>query len=297
MSSSAAESIEQFRSFLFLERALSKATVKAYASDVELFLSTSGCGDVSKISSAAIEGFLWKEFEGGIKAVTRARRLVAIKLFVRFLNMRKILPEDVSAKVEAPRKGVTLPKILPEEDVKVLIESISGDTANDVRDRAMMELLYSSGLRVSELCSLVLHDLFLADAVVRCRGKGSKERVVPLGFPAIHALQDYIGRARFEILGNKASESVFITRLGKSFTRQGVFKIVKQRAAAAGIDPAKVSPHVLRHCFASHLLNHGAEIRAIQEMLGHSDISTTQVYTHVDTSRFKDIHGHCHPRA
>jgi integrase/recombinase XerD len=179
-----------------------------------------------------------------------------------------------------------------------LVCSVAGDSPRDLRDRAILEMLYGCGLRVSELCGLELGDITADAEVVRCRGKGSKERLVPLS-PLIGAtLRRYIDGGRPAFLANGRQERhLFVTRLGKAFTRMGVFKLLRQRALAAGIDPTRVSPHVLRHSFATSLLAHGADIRSIQEMLGHASVSTTQIYTHVDQARLGKIHRTYHPRA
>ena len=182
--------------------------------------------------------------------------------------------------------------------MRLLVDSVNGTESRDLRDRAMLELLYGCGLRVSELCNLTLESFPEGAEFVRCTGKGSKDRVVPIGRAAGDAIARYLSSARGVFWrGDNTERHLFLSRLGKKFTRMGVFKILKQRAAAAGLDPSVVSPHVLRHCFASHLLAHGADIRAIQEMLGHSSISTTQVYTHVDQSRLGTVHRKYHPRA
>ena len=299
-----AEGILAFRSHLLLERRLSRNTAAAYARDIEAlaaFLAARrganaapGSVDASAVDERAVTGFLEAELEKGRRASSRARRLVAIKAFFRFLRGEGRIGRDPCELLGSIGKGTALPKTLPERDILALLESVNGPDPRSVRDRALLELLYACGLRVSELCSLALRDVRTDGGFARCFGKGGKERLVPMGFGAIHAVERYIA-VRPEFLRRGDSEALFLTRLGRPFTRMGVFKLIKERAAACGIDPRKISPHVMRHCFASHLLGHGADIRAIQEMLGHSDISTTQVYTHVDTSRFAEIHRK-HPR-
>jgi integrase/recombinase XerD len=232
------------------------------------------------------------------RASSRARAFTSIKEFFAHLKAMRMIADDPMEGLEAPKKGLVLPKILPEESMQRLVDSVNGTDPRDLRDRAMLELLYGCGLRVSELCDLTLESFPEGAELVRCTGKGSKDRIVPIGHAAGDAIIRYLSSARGTFWrGDNAERHLFLTRLGKKFTRMGVFKILKQRAAAAGLDPSVVSPHVLRHCFASHLLAHGADIRAIQEMLGHSSISTTQVYTHVDQSRLGDIHRKYHPRA
>ena len=298
------DGILSFRSHLLLERRLSRNTSAAYTRDVNALASylaarrSGGCDpgsvSVSDATESAIADFLGKELEDGRRATSRARRLVAIKTFFRFLRSEGEIERDPCELLDSIRKGTALPKTLPEREIRALIDSVNGGDPRSLRDRALLELLYACGLRVSELCAIPVRDVHLSEGFLRCFGKGSKERLVPMGFSAIHAVERYL-KARCEFLRGDDKGTLFLTRLGRPFTRMGVFKLIKERAAWCGIDPKRISPHVVRHCFASHLLEHGADIRAIQEMLGHSDISTTQVYTHVDTSKFTKIHEK-HPR-
>ena len=298
------DGILSFRSHLLLERRLSRNTAAAYTRDVNAlaaFLAARkdhkpdpGSLNVAEADDSVVSDFLAQELEAGRKASSRARRLVSVKTFFKFLRSEGAIEQDPCELLESIHKGIALPKILPEREIRALLESVSGGDPRSLRDRALLELLYACGLRVSELCALPLRDVHLEEGFLRCFGKGSKERVVPIGFGAIHAVEGYLA-VRSELLRGNDPGCLFLTRLGRPVTRMGVFKLIKERAAMCGIDPKKISPHVIRHCFASHLLEHGADIRAIQEMLGHSDISTTQVYTHVDTSRFAKIHEK-HPR-
>ena len=297
------DGILSFRSHLLLERRLSRNTAAAYARDVAALASflagpeARGGGmalDVSAATESAVSDFLARELEDGRRATSRARRLVAVKSFFRFLHAEGEIKSDPCELLDSVKKGAALPKILPEREIRTLLESVGGGDPRSVRDRALLELLYACGLRVSELCALPARDVHPEEGFVRCFGKGGKERLVPMGFGAAHALGRYMA-VRAEFVRGEDGGRLFLTRLGRPFTRMGVFKLVKERAAACGIDPERISPHVIRHCFASHLLEHGADIRAIQEMLGHSDISTTQVYTHVDASRFAKMHEK-HPR-
>ena len=223
---------------------------------------------------------------------------MALKMFFRHLFERAVVSDDPMALVDRPKKARVLPQVLSEREVTDMIEAVKGDSPRDLRDRAILEIMYGCGLRVSELCALSLSDIVSEGELVRVFGKGSKERLVPFGAIAAASLNAYLDFARsFFAKGDSPENAVFLNRLGRPFTRQGVFKIIRERAAKVGIAQQRVSPHVLRHCFASHMLQHGADIRAIQEMLGHADISTTQVYTHVDSDRFSDIHRRYHPRA
>ena len=223
---------------------------------------------------------------------------MAVRAFLAFLASTHATAHDLSEGLEAPKKNLVLPRVLDESTTLKILQSADGVAPRDLRDRAMLEFLYGCGLRVSELCGLELQDVIADAGVVRCRGKGSKERIVPIGLPAAKALARYLESARESFTrGNAAERRIFLTRLGRPFTRMGVFKMLRERAAAAGVDAKAVSPHVLRHCFATDLLAHGADIRAIQEMLGHASIATTQIYTHVDRARLDSVHRTYHPRA
>ncbi|MBE6397605.1 MAG: site-specific tyrosine recombinase XerD [Lentisphaerae bacterium] len=295
------EAVESFAAALALERGLAENTQEAYLRDVRAlvrFLDGQGVHDAGKVSRACMTSYLDVLRDTAKRASSRARAFTAIKEFFSHLKDTRLIAVDPTEGLESPKKGLVLPKILPEEAMQRLVDSVSGTEPRDLRDRAMLELLYGCGLRVSELCDLTLESFPFGAELVRCTGKGAKDRVVPIGGAAGNAITRYLESARDTFSkGNVSERHLFLTRLGKKFTRMGVFKILKQRAVAAGVDPDTVSPHVLRHCFASHLLSHGADIRAIQEMLGHSSISTTQIYTHVDQSRLGDIHRRYHPRA
>ena len=296
-----AEGAESFRSHLAFVRGVAPKTLEAYGRDVRFFLdhvSSKGVERCDGITREQVRGYLDQLRTSRHRPSSRARAFVAVREFLAHLKEAGFSPRDVSAGLDAPKKGLALPKTLTEDAVRRLVSSVCGTTPRDLRDRAMLEMLYGSGLRVSELCDLSVGD-FIADAdLIRCFGKGSKERFVPVGVEEGRALARYLsgGRGAFDRTGG-AERHMFLTRLGRGFTRMGVFKMLKERAAAAGLDPAVVSPHVLRHCFATHLLAHGADIRAIQEMLGHSSIATTQIYTHVDQTRFAEVHRLHHPRA
>ena len=298
---SLSEGAELFQSHLAFARGVAPKTLEAYGRDVRFFLehvAANGITNCAAITREHVRSYLDHLRISQRRPSSRARVFVAVREFLVFVKESGLSPQDASAGLDAPKKGLALPKTLAEDAVRRLVTSVGGDTPRDLRDRAMLEMLYGSGLRVSELCDLSVQD-FIADAdLVRCFGKGAKERFVPVGVAEGQALARYLaeGRGAFDRSGG-ADRHMFLTRLGRKFTRMGVFKMLKERAAAAGLDPAVVSPHVLRHCFASHLLAHGADIRAIQEMLGHASIATTQIYTHVDQTRFAEIHRKHHPRA
>ena len=293
--------IERFLLSLSLERGLSENTTLAYGRDLrafEAFLCARHIDDASQITREDIVSYLDQAFKAGLRGTTRARRAVAIRMFLRDLQARHILPHDAGALLDAPRKERTLPRTLSTEEVFAMLDAIAGESPRDVRDRAMLEILYGCGLRVSELCDLSLDDFLSDGELLRVVGKGSKERLVPVGGAAGRAVTNYLASARGAFAGGNLGERhLFLTRLGRAFTRQGVFKIIRARAADVGIAANRISPHVLRHCFATHMLERGADIRAIQELLGHADISTTQIYTHVDHTRFGEIHHRYHPRA
>ena len=293
--------IEDFVSALLLEKGQSENTCAGYRGDLLFFaayLKRKGIEESSAVTRDDIVAFLANEREKGMKGSTRARRTAAIRMFFRHLKERHLIRANPSDLMDPPKKAKALPKILSEEEVFRMLDEVKGDDPRSLRDRAILETLYGCGLRVSELCAAKQEDIVADGELLRVMGKGSKERLVPVGGAAGRALVAYLEGARESFTrGNLGETHVFVTRLGRPFTRQGVFKIIRERAAAVGIAADRISPHVLRHCFASHMLAHGADVRAIQELLGHADIGTTQIYTHVDTSRFGEIHRKFHPRA
>jgi len=291
----------EFRAELALERGLAAKTVEAYSRDIRFFLgflATRNRVAPADLTRDDIAAYFQHLLELRQRASSRARAFVSIREFLQFLKKCGDTRQDLGAGFAAPKKNLVLPRVLPETTMRQLVESVQGTAERDLRDRAMLEMLYDCGLRVSEVCALETTD-FIADAdVLRVRGKGSKERLVPVGGACGRALARYLESARDSFVREGAEiRTMFLTRLGRPFSRMGVFKMLRERASAAGIDPAKISPHVLRHCFATHLLEHGADVRAIQEMLGHASISTTQIYTHVDQSRLAAEHRAHHPRA
>lgn len=294
-----ADDIDDYITALELERGMARNTCEAYASDLRFFadyLKKRGRTASADITREDIADFLGEEREEGFKGSTRARRAIAIRTWLTYLKSRKLIRHNPAELMDPPRREQALPKILSEAEVAALIDKVSGKTPRELRDRAMLEVLYGCGLRVSELCDLKMEDIVADGELLRVFGKGSKERIVPIGGAAGRALNAYFASARDRFTHGDLSEThVFVTRRIGPFTRQGVFKIIKQRAAAVGIELSRISPHVLRHSFASHMLAHGADIRAIQELLGHADIGTTQIYTHVDAGRFAEIH-RLHPR-
>lgn len=293
--------IESFILSLRFEREMAENTCEAYERDLrDLAAYLGGLGRVDSADATRddVTDYFRLERERGMLSTTRARRMIAVREFFRFLKERRRIPSDPTALMEAPKKAKPLPRLLSEAEVSAMLDGIKGTDPRAVRDRAMLETMYGCGLRASETCALEMDDVVADGELLRIVGKGTKERLVPLGGAAGRALMAYCASARdFFTRGNASMTKVFVTRLGKPFTRQGLYKVVWQRAEAAGISADRISPHVLRHCFASHMLQRGADIRAIQEMLGHADISTTQVYTHVDAAKFGETHRRFHPRA
>ena len=299
MTSLIGSDVEDFLAALLLEKGESENTCAAYRGDMErfvAFLKLRGKEDAASVVRDDIVDFLADERAQGMAGATRARRTAAIRMFFRHLKERHRLRANPSDLMDSPRKARALPRVLTEEEVARMIDEVKGDDPRALRDRALLETLYGCGLRVSEACAMKVEDIIAEGELLRVFGKGSKERVVPIGGGAGRALSAYMAGGRGALTKGDLSEThVFVTRLGRPFTRQGVFKIVRERAAAAGIAADRISPHVLRHSYASHMLARGADVRVIQELLGHADVGTTQIYTHVDSSRFAEIHRR-HPR-
>ena len=292
--------IAQFLDHLAYERGLSSLTCEAYGTDLFAFaayLESRGLsGSASEVTRDHIASFLADQRRRRMSVATLARRLVAVKVFFAFLCAEGHVDRNVTEVMASPNKGRPLPHTLSEAEVERLLRSVSGAGARDVRDRCMLELFYACGLRVSEVAALRVSDVRAEEGVVRCVGKGDKQRVVPLGGEALRWLARYVADVRPALARGRADEpGLFLTQRGAPFTRQGIFAMLAKRARAAGLGEG-LSPHVLRHCFASHLLAHGANVRAIQEMLGHADIATTQIYTHVDEGQALRTHARFHPR-
>ncbi len=291
--------IDQFRDHVLLERGLSNNTAEAYGADLArfaAFLKQHGIRSVNDIERDDVLDFLMDEKDRGASMNSISRRLVAIKVFLRFLQQEGMLARNVTDVMDSPKLWRVLPGVLSMREVDRLLAAPTGNDRYAVRDRALLELFYATGLRVSELAALCLEDIHFDEGYLRCFGKGNKARVVPFGERARQTLSRYLAEAR-ELFGpDLAERRVFVTRRGAGFSRKSIWRLVKQYAMKAGIDK-DVSPHTLRHSFASHLLANGASLRVIQEMLGHADIATTQVYTHVDRSRLRSVHARFHPRA
>ncbi len=292
--------IDEFVDALWLADGLSKNTLASYRSDLALFSNWLEKGNATIVGAdeTAINAYLafLHTRPGGIKSASQRRLMATLRRCYRWLLDQGRLQVDPLLNIDKPGTTQRFPKTLSEKQVENLLGAPDVDTPLGLRDRAMFELLYATGLRVSELVSVRLFEISLNDNVVRVMGKGSKERLVPLGQIAAEWLQRYIAEARGELLGQRVSDAVFVTTRGAGMTRQMFWNLVKKYALKAGIAPGRISPHVLRHAFATHLLNHGADLRVVQLLLGHADISTTQVYTHVARERLKQLHHQHHPR-
>lgn len=249
------------------------------------------------VTTDRIAGFLAQRKKDGIAASSARIELVALKIFFRWLTLRKHIVSDPADPLLPPRQEKHLPDSLNEQDVQKLVESVNGTAPLDRRDRAILELFYASGIRLSELTDAKLENLSLEEGWIRVTGKGSKTRLAPVGAAARDAIAAWLEYGRPALVKPKTQSHIFISKLGTRLTTARIQHIVKERAALCGLDPARIHPHLLRHSFATHLLNNGADLRVIQEMLGHADIATTQIYTHVDQARLKDVHRRFHPRA
>lgn len=283
-----------------MERGLAPNSVDAYESDLASFigyLSLRKLTDPRTVTREQILDYLGELKEEGLESTTLARRLIAIKLFFRFLCSEGDLERDVTAVMDSPRLWQLLPDFLDTNEVKRLLEVFPDDPAFplEMRNRTILEMLYASGLRVSELAKLPCSAVDFVGEVVRVKGKGGKTRIVPIGKPALKLLDTYLEETRPQLLKGPDVPELFLSRNGKVLNREWIWKMVKEAASRAGIIK-NVHPHTLRHSFASHLLENGADLRVIQEMLGHADIATTEVYTHVQKDRLRSIHKKFHPR-
>ncbi|MCP3698920.1 MAG: site-specific tyrosine recombinase XerD [Aliivibrio sp.] len=291
--------IERFLDTMWMERGLSENTLASYRNDLVKLLqwledNHYKCASISAMGLNEYQAYLVdKEY----KQTSRARMLSALRRFFQYLHREKIRGDDPTALLMSPKLPQRLPKDLSEDQVNDLLEAPNVDDPLELRDRAMLELLYATGLRVTELVSLTMENLSLRQGVVRVTGKGDKERLVPMGENAVDWIQTFLDQGRPVLLGEKSSDVVFPSKRARQMTRQTFWHRIKHYAVIAGIDTDKLSPHVLRHAFATHLLNYGADLRVVQMLLGHSDLSTTQIYTHVATERLKQIHQEHHPRS
>ena len=290
--------VDRYLNYLLVEKGLAAKTLEAYGSDITRYISFLHDNDIKDIVAAdtpVILKHLIKMRDEGLGARSRARHLVTLRGFYKFLVQENILQRDPAELIDLPKSSLNLPHALTVEEVKRLLSTPNLDKPTGLRDTAMLELLYAAGLRVSELINLKIQDVNLEAGFVRVFGKGSKERIVPIGFFAIEKIENYIKDSRPRLLKHIVSPYLFVARAGKPMTRQGFWKLLKRYAQQAGFIK-KITPHSLRHSFASHLLEGGADLRAVQVMLGHVDISTTQIYTHVAREHLKKAHSKFHPR-
>ena len=293
------EYLDFFLNYLKVERGLSKNTLSAYSRDlsayIDFLMHKQNVASLGSVGQAHVLAFLGELKNNGLSPRSRARCLSALRTFYRFLLHEKYLDSDPTALLESPRALQALPKLLSQAQVEALLNAPAGEDPLALRDRAMLETLYATGMRVSELVGLKQVDLKLDIGCLNAFGKGSKQRLIPLGDVALDLLREYLQNGRPQLLNTVNCDNVFLNRFGKPMSRQGFWKNLKKYALRAGISH-EVYPHMLRHSFATHLLENGADLRAVQTMLGHADISTTQIYTHVIQERLKQLHQQFHPR-
>jgi integrase/recombinase XerD len=290
--------IDAFCDALWLEDGLAKTTLSSYRSDLErlaAWLANSAGEPLLDAREATLVAFVAR-LSREKRASSQSRYLSTLRRFYRWQVARGRLAADPTLQLANPVRPSRLPKVMSERQVETLLDAPDLATPLGLRDRAMLETLYATGLRVSELVNLKLHEIGFNEGVLRVLGKGSKERLVPLGEVALDWLGRYLNEARPDILAGRQADALFVTGRASAMTRQAFWQLIKRYSLRASIDPAKLSPHVLRHAFATHLLNHGADLRVVQLLLGHADISTTQIYTHVARERLKSLHAQHHPR-
>jgi integrase/recombinase XerD len=289
--------IEAFLDALWMEQGLSRNTLDAYGNDLRHFAGWLEPRQTSleKVGQADIQQYLSYRLKKGNSPRSSARLLSTLRRFYAWLLRENKTTEDPTAKIDSPKLGRSLPKTLGETDVEALLDAPDTESVMGLRDRTMMEVLYATGLRVTELVNLLITQVNLQQGVIRVTGKGNKERLVPLGEEAINWLEKYLSFSRPQLMKGKAGEELFVSNRQKAMTRQTFWHMLKRHAQSAGVS-SDLSPHTLRHAFATHLLNHGADLRVVQMLLGHSDLSTTQIYTHVAKQRLQELHHKHHPR-
>ena len=298
MSDSDRQILDAFIDNIWIEKGLSQNTLDSYRSDLEQFSTWLEKNNLSyiKTSKKEILSYLSFLFQKGLGSKTVARKLSSLKSFFRYLVFKSIIPNDPSSEVETPKLLKSIPKSISEKEVEALLAAPDEKTDIGLRDKTMIETLYSCGLRISELTNLEVLNLNLRQGVIRVIGKGQKERLVPMGDQLIGLLELYISSSRKNLLNKRHSDFLFLSTRGQRMTRQSFWHRIKHYCLASGFEPDKISPHVLRHAFATHLLNNGADLRVVQLLLGHSDLNTTQIYTEVARQRLKRLHTEHHPR-
>ncbi len=290
--------LERFAEYLALEQGASARTTDAYRRDLQLLVtwaSSQGVQAIQGLTAAHLREFVYHLKDGGRSPATIRRRISAIRTWYRFLLAEGVVTADPSERLETPKRWRALPDVLTPDEVERLIGAISLDEPFAFRDRAMLELAYGAGLRVSEWIGIATKDVLLDELVVRVFGKGGKERIVPIGRKAAGAVAIYLRELRPQLEKGQGSGKLFLNAHGRPLSRMGAWNILRKYVTASGIKK-EVKPHTLRHSFATHLLQGGADLRAVQEMLGHSDISTTQLYTHIDREHLRQVHKQYHPR-
>ncbi len=292
--------LDEFCSYLVIEKGLSRNTVLSYRSDLIKFLGflqERQIFDLQTVNKNTFDDFITVLNQGKLTARSQARYLSTLKHFFKFLLLQSVIKSNPTEKLDAPKLGRSLPQVLTYQEIETIFECVDTSNPIGIRDRAMMEILYACGLRVSELINLKRRDLLIDLEVVRVFGKGSKERMVPIGRSAIEWVQNYLKNSRDIIAGRFETQDIlFLNARGRKLTRMGVWKILQKYAVLVGLEN-KMHPHIFRHSFATHLIEGGADIRIVQEMLGHSDISTTQIYTHLTREYLIEVHKLFHPRA
>lgn len=291
--------LQDFLHFLLVERRLSVNTISAYERDLKayvLYLTRENIHSLQHVSRVHVLNYLTYLREQKLAASTLARTLSTLRSFHQFLLREEAVTADATRDIATPTIERRLPKILSEQEVERLLSAPSTNTPLGLRNKAMLEVLYATGVRVSELMNINLNDLHLTESFIQTVGKGKKERLIPIGKMASEAIMNYLRNGRVKLVKAKKTDALFVNRLGDRLTRQGFWKIIKQLAVKVNIKK-EITPHTIRHSFATHLLENGADLRVVQEMLGHADISTTQIYTHVSRRRLKDVYTQFHPRA
>ncbi len=292
--------LNQFIDYLSVERGLAANTLEAYKMDLTKFsnfLDRESTTSIQGAGSKDVINYLIYLRKSKLAIRSISRNLVAIRMFYKFLVNEDIINDDPTLNLDSPKTGLYLPEVLSQDEVERLL-ALPNNKEQGIKDKAILELLYATGMRVSELVNLPIDNIDLQEGYLKCIGKGSKERIIPVGRKAQRAVKKYIDRVRSRYVERGNSNMLFITRLGRRYTRQGIWKIIKKYSGLMRVGGLNkdITVHTLRHCFATHLLSQGADLRSVQEMLGHVDISTTQIYTHIDKARLREVHQKFHPR-
>ncbi|NLZ93345.1 MAG: site-specific tyrosine recombinase XerD [Firmicutes bacterium] len=291
--------IRDFIYYISVEKGLAANTLEAYNRDLHAFctyLKKANINDFKEVTRNNIIGYLQTLKKSGKATSTLSRNMASIRSFYSYLFQERLIVENPTVDLESPKLEKKLPRVLTTQEVDLLLEQPDVQQVAGIRDKAMLEVIYATGIRVSELMSLDVLDVNLEAGFIRCTGKGAKERIIPMGSVAVHYVSEYLNRSRPKLIRSHDEEAMFVNQHGKRLTRQGFWKILKKYVRKAGIVKG-ITPHTLRHSFATHLLENGADLRSVQEMLGHADISTTQIYTQVTRSKLRDIYKKTHPRA